>query len=336
MHIVVIGGVAAGTKTAAKLMRRDRSANVTVYTKSRDISYAGCGLPYYVGGDIHSRDELIVNTPAKYTGLTGVSVKTGMEAVSVEDVYKRQVWQGGAQGEERLLRACYRNCLELALSRGLGSIAFPLISSGIFGYPKAEALAVAVSEISRFLTHEEMQVFIVVYDARSFELSRQVFDSVASYIDDVYVDARNAFEARAAELEYVRCAQAAPAAAPSGLSAALDRLDESFSEALLRLIDEKGMTDVEVYRRANIDRKHFSKIRTNRDYNPSKRTALALAVALRLTLAETRELLARAGFAISHSNKFDVVVEYFISTGNYDIFEINEALFAFDQPQLGG
>ncbi len=246
------------------------------------------------------------------------------------------VWQGGAQGEERLLRACYRNCLELALSRGLGSIAFPLISSGIFGYPKAEALAVAVSEISRFLTHEEMQVFIVVYDARSFELSRQVFDSVASYIDDVYVDARNAFEQRSAELEYVRCAQAAPAAAPSGLSAALDRLDESFSEALLRLIDEKGMTDVEVYRRANIDRKHFSKIRTNRDYNPSKRTALALAVALRLTLAETRELLARAGFAISHSNKFDVVVEYFISTGNYDIFEINEALFAFDQPQLGG
>ena len=126
-----------------------------------------------------------------------------------------------------------------------------------------------------------------MYDARSFELSRQVFDSVASYIDDVYVDARNAFEQRSAELEYVRCAQAAPAAAPSGLSAALDRLDESFSEALLRLIDEKGMTDVEVYRRANIDRKHFSKIRTNRDYNPSKRTALALAVALRLTLAET-------------------------------------------------
>lgn len=244
------------------------------------------------------------------------------------------VWQGGAQGEEQQLRSCYRNALALAREQGLDSIAFPLISSGIFGYPKAEALAVAVSEISSFLTREEMLVYIVVYDARSFELSRQVFDSVASYIDDVYVEARSAFEVRSAQLE---CACPPEAmAAPQGLSEALSQLDEGFSAALLRLIDEKGMTDVEVYRRANIDRKHFSKIRTNRDYNPSKRTALALAVALRLTLDETRELLGRAGFAISHSNKFDVVVEYFISAGDYDIYEINEALFAFDQPQLGG
>jgi hypothetical protein len=129
----------------------------------------------------------------------------------------------------------------------------------------------------------------------------------------------------------------AEAAAPSSLDDLIGNLNEPFSATLLRLIDAKGFKkDSEVYARANIDRRLFSKIRSNEHYAPSKPTVLAFAVALRLSLGETEDLLERAGFALSHSRKFDVIVEYFITSGKYDIFEINNVLFEYDQPLLGG
>ena len=253
------------------------------------------------------------------------------------------IWQGGTRGEADLLHSCYTHALHLARENGCESIAFPLISSGIFGYPKPQALRVAINAIEEFLLKYEMQVYLVIFDRAALLISEQLYENIQRYIDDRYVELR-AFPRQAAEAlpharqraEQADLPLAAPCATPSkrSLDDLLGHLDESFSRMLLRLIDEKGMTDVEVYKRANLDRKLFSKIRKE-GYNPSRQTALALAIALRLNLDETKDLLGRAGYALSHSNKFDIIIEYFIEEGVYDIFAINEALFAFEQRLLG-
>lgn len=250
------------------------------------------------------------------------------------------VWRGGWRGERAQLASCYRSALALAKAYACESVAFPLISSGIYGYPKQKALKVAVDVIGDFLLENDMTVYLVVFDKAAFAIGEKLFSAIAQYIDDTYVEAHTDYQRRLRQ-ESVRLAPV-PAAtfedkclAEDSLDDKLRQLDESFSQMLLRKIDEKGLTDVQCYKRANIDRKLFSKIRGNMQYKPSKPTAIALAVALELSLTETEDLLRKAGFALSYSSKFDIIIEYFISHGNYNIHEINEALFAFDQSLLG-
>ena len=256
-------------------------------------------------------------------------------------------WRDGRHRERELLESCYRTSLNLAKENGCQSVAFPLISSGIYGYPKAQALKVAIDAISAFLMENDMTVYIVIFDKAAYRISSKLFSDIASYIDDHYVEThinktseamRRQKQFREMDLcESISLPEPSnvPLSKAATLEDALQQMDESFSEMLLRKIDEKGMTDAQCYKKANIDRKLFSKIRSDRLYKPSKPTALAFAIALELPLDETKEMLMKAGFALSHSNKFDIIIEYFIEHGNYNIFEINEALFAFDQSLLG-
>ncbi|QHA01054.1 MULTISPECIES: O-acetyl-ADP-ribose deacetylase [Dehalobacter] len=257
------------------------------------------------------------------------------------------IWHDGKSDEEKLLADSYRNSLALAKDYKLESIAFPLISSGAFGYPKDKALKIAISVIGDFLLSNEMTVFLVVYDKAAFALSEKLFTSIAQYIDDKYIEERpvdrsNRFEERhLLKKYYIEEPLLSPMEAPlkkrkRSLDDVVKHMDETFSQMLLRLIDEKGMTDAETYKKANIDRKLFSKIRNDINYKPSKPTAIAFAIAMRLNPDETKDLLLKAGFALSNSSKFDIIIQYFIDEGNYNVFEINEALFAFDQNLLGG
>lgn len=260
------------------------------------------------------------------------------------------VYKDGSHGEAELLRACYINSLELATRNECESIAFPLISSGIYGYPKEEALHIATTAIHDFLAEHDMDVYLAVFDKVAFSISKGLLGSVESYIDQHYVDehldrnrSRRLLDVERSALfaeEMLSEAMPAPAMSTPSMAKGLDdivgNLDEPFTQTLLRLIDTKGKTDAEVYKRANIDRRLFSKIRGGKGYMPSKRTVIALAIALELTLAETEDLLKRAGFALSRSQKADVIIEYFLVNRMFDIFEINEVLFHYDQPLLGG
>ena len=267
------------------------------------------------------------------------------------------VWHGGAFGEEKKLISCYQASLALAKKHGCKTVAFPLISSGAYGYPKDRALKIAVDTICEFLSKNEMTVYIVIFS--------KLFSDITEYIDRYYVDPRADYSMRMFSMSLPMEAEtqsrapascivsadksvfrnksapqdeyAPPVACNSigNLDSLFDQLDAGFSETLLKLIDATGKKDSVIYKKANVDRKLFSKIRNNPEYKPSKTTAIAFAIALELDLDATRDLISRAGFALSRSSKFDVIIEYFIENKNYDIFEINEALFAFDQSLLG-
>lgn len=251
------------------------------------------------------------------------------------------IWHGGGHKEAELLASCYRRSLALAKEYGCESVAFPLISAGAYGFPKDKALQIAVNEISSFLLENDMLVYIVVYGKSDFGISKKLVGDIKEYIDEHYVEEHDYQYSRrvqmaAALAEEPVCEESSSVlGSVSDLSDALNNLDESFTEMLLRKIDEKGMTDSECYKKANIDRKLFSKIRSKPAYRPSKPTVLAFAIALELDLEETKDMLMKAGYALSHSSKGDVIIEYFIKNHKYDIYDINEALFEFDQNLLG-
>lgn len=251
------------------------------------------------------------------------------------------IWKDGRSGEEDLLASCFRNSLGIAKKKACESIAFPLISTGSYVFPKPLALQIAVREISSFLMENEMQVYLVVFEKQSFELSEKLFKSVSSYIDANYVSDKMSLEygtSKVSRFDYeemlLRESSYEITSKMLNLDGMLYNLDKGFSETLLYLIDRTGKKDSEIYKKANVDRKLFSKIRNNADYRPSKTTAIAFAIALELSMDETDDLLARAGIALSQSNKFDVIVRYFIENKKYDIFELNSVLFEFDQPLI--
>ena len=275
------------------------------------------------------------------------------------------VWFDGTKNEAELLESCYTKSLNLALEHNCESIAFPLLSTGNHGFPKDKALQIAIGAFGKFLMQHDMQIYLVVFDYNAVALSEKLFHSVKSYIDENYVyeteleeygakgtyarDRKFAARIQCPEIEtpedIEECLSAYEiaepeillrASAPRKLEDILDEVDETFSETLLRLIDQKGLKDSYVYKKANIDRKHFSKIRNNKDYKPKKETAIAFAIALELNLDETLDFIGRAGFTLTHSSKFDIIIEYFLLEENYDIFEINDVLFAFGQTTLVG
>ena len=259
-------------------------------------------------------------------------------------------WQGGHAHEAELLADCYTHSLTLAMKSACTSIAFPLISSGIFGYPKEEALEVAIAAIGRFLREFDMTVYLVVYDRESYVLSKKLHVDIQSYIDDHYIEDHPArisdihTEVKAPvsqEIYYDRDISDEEAFDEllykkkiGDLQSIIDQASETFSERVVRLMQEKRMQRTDVYRSANIDRRLFSKIYSRRDYTPGRQTALALAIGLELTLEETNDLLLRAGYALSCSSRSDLIVKYFIENRRYDIFELNSVLYGYDLPTL--
>lgn len=286
-------------------------------------------------------------------------------------------WRGGLFGESIILRSCYIESLKLAVKYGCESVAFPLISAGVYKYPKDQVLRFAIQTITEFLLENELNVYLCVYDKNSYTFSQKLFFDIKSFIDDDYVELRreslcDSSEAidrfspqreelvrqRPASADYSRksslkreavteCCAAADSIAEErkssessvgnkSLSDYLKSMDKPFAYRLFDLIDERGMTDVECYKRANVDRRTFSKIKSNAaTYKPTKQTAVAFAIALRLNLDETQDLLASAGMTLSRGIVFDKIIRYFIQKEIYDIHVINEALFEFDQKLLG-
>ena len=254
------------------------------------------------------------------------------------------IYQDGRRDEKKILASCYENCLKLAKENKISSIGFPLIASGTFGFPKGQALKIATDSITSFLLNEEMDVYLLVYDKESFDTAGKLYTDIKDYLSDMLpvqanyspssihhnIRPKKMKEAVFQEVLYDACEGSTFHKTESRFVP-----DESFSQCLIRMIDERKMNDPDVYKRANIDRKHFNHIKNTIDYRPKKETAVALAIGMRLNIQETDTLLERAGYLLSRSSKFDLIIRYCIEHQIYDIFQINEILFEEDQKTLG-
>ena len=257
-------------------------------------------------------------------------------------------WRGGFQGEMKLLQQAYGHCLELAVTHNCDSIAFPLLASGNHGFPNGKALQAAVSAFSEFLLEHEMQIYLVVFGRDSVKLSEKLVRHVTRYIDENYVadyeqktcgripDGRR----YSASGRQIREAPMEMSCAPMDASAlSLEEFilnkDTGFTETLLSLIQKSGQKNSVIYKKANISKQHFSKIINDPNARPSKPTAIALALALELDLEGTKDLIGRAGYALTNSSTFDLIIRYFIEHQQFNVIEINLALYEFDQSLLG-
>ncbi len=275
------------------------------------------------------------------------------------------VWENGNNHEFEILESCYRKSLLKAVELNCESIAFPLISTGIYGFPKDKALQIAVSVFSEFLLENDMQIILVVFDKKSFQLSSQIVGDIDSYIDANYVRRSHSWEypvrrsdivrsgARSEEEYYERLLQkeaeysclleeeketlAEPCMLPSDISLEdqLANIGASFHDRLFELIDEAQLDNKDVWKRANLDRKHFSKIQCDQNYHPKKKTVMALCIALELDLDQSKDLLARADWAFSPSSKVDLIVQKAIIDKQYDIMQLNVTLFKYTNEILG-
>lgn len=277
-------------------------------------------------------------------------------------------WIDGRHCEEELLRRAYDAALRLADELGCRSVAFPLMAAGTYGFPHDLALSVAIRAFTDFLLEHEMQIDLVLFNAKAFGIAGSIFDDLKSYIDDHYVAEKNAeeyridaapsyrasnrrpsradvqrrrrIEAERAEREElsVGAAPAAPQEAATFSSVSLEELlkqhEKTFSEYLLDLLKERNGKDSEVYKRAEVSKQLFSKILSHPDYQPTKSTVIQLALGLQLDLAQTQKLLGRAGYALTRSSRADLVVQYYIERKIYNVTFINEALADCGLPLL--
>jgi len=274
------------------------------------------------------------------------------------------VWTDGLHHEFEILEDCYRKSLQKALELKCESIAFPLISTGVYGFPKDKVLQIAVSVFSQFLTENEIEIILVVFDKRSFQLSVQIVGDIDSYIDANYVKESHRKEypvrsrsgtrrrelseeafyeemlQREAEDNYpleedAGLAQPCMLSADISLEDQLSNIGVSFHDKLFELIDEAHIDNKDVWKRANLDRKHFSKIQCDQNYHPKKKTVMALCIALKLDLEQSKDLLARADWAFSPSSKVDLIVQKAIIDKQYDIMQLNVTLFKYTNEILG-
>ena len=258
------------------------------------------------------------------------------------------IWSDGSIFEQELLASCYKNSLLLALEYSCETVAFPLISAGTFDFPEDDAMRIAKESIEDFLSEHEMTVYLVAYRSHTYNMGAKLFSEVSRFVEnrfygDDYSACASAPMVNMHECDYIpkptvsifRPKLTEKKAAASGLGDRLKHVDEGFAEMLTRKIEERGMTNADCYNKAGITKSVFSKIKNNPEYRPTKPTVAGFVLALELPLDEAKEMLSKAGYSLSHSSKFDIILEWFIENRNYSIFDINEVLLEHDQQLIG-